>query len=150
MEIVHTTEILPCTHGRGTDNFWRKLSDRNLNKKAIDLHSMVGWTDQALALASIDNKRPSVLNPPTRRARGAPRRSEQNPILEEKFTHYHKEVKGRQEKILESWLKEFDCWASKRVKSTFALEEEAGQQSDTPAWTGDIEQHILVSIVDGM
>lgn len=116
---MYTMEILPCTYGRGAHNFWRKLQHLNLTNQPTDLKSMVGTTEQGLALATIENKRPEVLGPKTNRKPGAPRRKDQNPVQEERYTYYHLEVLRRQKNMKDSWLQEFDRWARSHIKSGY-------------------------------
>lgn len=126
---VYTMEILPCTHGRGAHNFWRQLQHLNLTNQPTDLKTMVGPTEQGLALATIENKREEVLAPKPKRKPGAPRRSDQNPVLEERYTYYHLEVLRRQKNMKDSWLQEFDRWAKTHIKSGFGeITRDAEQQ----------------------
>ena len=127
---IYTMEILPCTYGRGAENFWRKYRLRHLAKQKNGLEDMFNKTDEALALATIEVKRDGVINPPKFRLRGAPRRENQCPVTPKLFKSYHIELQKRG-KIKKSWLQEFDKCAKKRVKMSLARQSQNnGEQQE--------------------
>lgn len=110
---TYTTEILPCTHGRGGENFWKMVKVDRLSKQKTGLHDVINITDEAFALAAIENKREGVLNynPNKKLPSGAPRRENQNPITEKRNNFFHDELSKYRKNIKSSWFKMFDQWS---------------------------------------
>ena len=112
---THLMEMLPRTHGRGAENFWKKhctLQEADKGGGKGSFGSMLSPTGHALALAAMGTKRGDVAKGKIRRGRGAPGLKERNPITQALSQEMHHLTKPKLVKILGSRTSKFVEWAN--------------------------------------
>lgn len=111
----YVMDILPCTYGRGGENFWKKYLDRESRGGKVDMKSMFDLSDHAIALAAMETKRKEVVENIVKRSeRGAPPTRDRRPITVECFSEHFKVVKVKVPHIKKSWSDAFHHWATEK------------------------------------
>lgn len=133
----YVMDILPCTYGRGGENFWKKYLDRESRGMMVDLKSMFNSSDHAIALAAMETKRKEVVeNREKRSERGAPPTRDRKPITVECFTAHFNVVNGKVPRIKKSWSDAFHHWATEK----YGVGNETRSSSGDDSSTGENEQ----------